>query len=398
MEHSSASNAARGRTIRRLLAYYFAVIRPFALTISQAWIWVNDLSFVLSSPALTYAICAYSSAFQVSAEDDLHKLVLPPNDADNQSLWPIPEWFTFQAQSISLLRRHLAYTTTESQRPIQKAELHAMLFIMRLYILIGDRQSTLLHLDAINSATKDATIMPDLHIDMAMWKLNLPVTYKHRSQIRTRPYIRAKDPSHQSPIQDIDTSTMTDEDERSRARAYVLNRKIIWRPNIPQEIDPDDGPYGLVYDFLQNEPKLQTFGDVTKQEVTICLQISRYLSAYLRYVNADTSQERIRQLLLDLQHRLLRLNQDSRSANLRRALPQPLLYVAFVGIFASRGFEDDLQWFMQHLRETIASASSIHVNDIFDVVSRFLDLDTIHPVLLKEICDNTQTHTSANLP
>lgn len=384
MDHPSTSNS-HGKSIRSFLAYYFSTIRPFVLTIRQDWIWICDLASVVSSPALTYAICAFSSAFQVSVEKGLHELVLPPANGNIcTALWPAPDWFVFQAQAISLLRRHLA-NTTNSQRPMQKAELHAMLFLMRLFVLIGDRESALMHLNAIRLATEEAAIMPDLHVDIAVWKVNLPMAYFHRQQLSVRPYLRASNPSWQQPILDLDTSTMTDDNEWRRARAFGLNRKILWRPVAPQEMDPDDGPYGLVCDFLQNEARLQTFNDEIKQEVVICLQIARYLSAHLRYLNADTAQPKVRNLVCDLRCRLSQLMDWLGASGLRHAIPRPILYAMFIGVLASQGYEDDEKWFLRRINNSNFCGSISGIDDFREMLAMFLDLDTINPELLKHI-------------
>ena len=387
MPSTPAPNEDHGRSITTLLQFYFEVIRPFALSISRAWIWADEQSLVLSSPALTYAICALSSAFSRAAQHGLHSLVLPPEPAEGQEpLWPVPEWFVFQTQSISLLRRHLA-NTTDSQRPIQKAELHAMLFLMRLEVFLGDREAALLHLNAIKMATQDAAILPDLNIDMAMWKINLMIAFTNQSTLVMRPYVRAEDPARQTSLLGMDYSQVVNPIQRRRMLAHGLNRTILWRPDSPQTIDPATDPPGLVEDFMANDTGIYQLSFDTQQELKICLQICRFLLCYLRYINADTTREDIRTLVLDLQRRLTNLTRGRIAAQLWRSAPRSMFYIAFTGAFASRECDSRRNWFAQQINQRVAPGATDSFDDLKNILSMYLDPNTVYEPLLREVWD-----------
>lgn len=374
-----------GRPLKHLLQFYVDVIRPFALSVSRSWLWADDLRFVVSSPALTYAICAYASAFQTSAERGMHSLVLPPDAGDQQRpLWPIPEWFTFQAQAISLIRRRLA-DTTDTDRPIQKAELHAMLFLMRLQVLLGDRDAALLHLNAIKKATENAAILPDLHLDIAMWKVNLMVAFTNQSCISMRPYISSDDPAKQMPLLDIDRSKIQDPTQRRRLCAHVINRSIIWRPQPPQELDPQED---LLEDFLTIDPYYNSLDGQTQENLKICLQISRYLCAYLRFLNADTSLDNIGRPVAELRRHISALLLRDPDHNLWQRVPRLMFYVMFTGAYVSGSSNSERAWFARQIGEHFSCNKPNAYDDMKVILSMFLDPATVHETLLRQVWED----------
>lgn len=187
------------------IQFYLGTIRPFAMSLNKSWLWINDAEAILASPTLTRAICAYTSAFRNLVQNGLHSLVLPPESAeDSDPLWPVPDYFVPRAQTISLLHQHLATNRVNAAtRPFGRAELHAMMFVMRLEILLGNQEAAILHLNAIKSATQDAAVLPDLHIDIAMWKINLAAAYKYQAALVRRQYARAENPLEQKSFIEI---------------------------------------------------------------------------------------------------------------------------------------------------------------------------------------------------
>ena len=374
-----------GRSIQNLLRFYFDVIRPFALSISRSWIWAEDLPLVVSSPALTYAICAYTSAFYTGAERGMHSLVLPPAENDQQrTLWPIPDWFTFQAQAISLLRQHLA-ATTDSDRPIQKAELHAMLFLMRLQVLIGDRDAALLHLSAIKKATEQAAILPDLHLDISMWKINLVIAFTNKSSISMRPFIHSEDPAKQDALLGVDESNNEDPVRKRRLHAHVINRSIVWRPESPQELDPDEK---LLEDFLLVDRYYNNLNDHIQEQLKICLQISRYLSAYTRYINADTLLDHVKRLVADLHSHISTLLQADRSHTLWQQIPRLMFYIMFTGALAGDNSDNGRAWFAKQIGQHFLCSMPNAFEDMMKILSMFLDPSTVHQTLLVQVWES----------
>lgn len=378
-----------GKSVKHLLDFYFDVIPPFAVSISRLWLWANDPSLVVSSPALMYAICSYASAFQTGAERGMHSLVLPPEATDQQTpLWPIPEWFTLQAQAISFLRRHLA-ATTDSDRLIQKAELHAMLFLMRLQVLLGDRNAAMLHLYAIKKATDKAAILPDLHLDVAMWKVNLMLASTNQSSIRMRQYIHSEDPARQGVLLDIDASNILDHVHRRRLCAHVINREIIWRREPPQELGPQED---LLEDLLAVDHHYGSLNEQVQEKLKTCLQISRYVSAYLRFLNADTSLGHVRQLVADLRRHVLIVLQRDQPQTLWRRVPRLMFYIMFIGVFASRASSHERAWFSRQIGKHFSSNKLNAFKGMKNILSMFLDPSTVHETLLRQVWEDILAH------
>lgn len=205
-DHQQTIITMAGTTsVKEHLQFYLGTIRPYAMSLNNHWLWVDDVELIRTSPTLIRAICAYTSAFRSAIDNGLHSLVLPPGRAEGRaSLWPEPEFFPLLSETISLLNQHLTNNLNNAAgRPFGRAELHAMMFVMRLEILLGNQEAALLHLNAIKSATQDAAILPDLHIDVAMWKINLATAYKYRSALERRQYTRAENPAEQQPFVEI---------------------------------------------------------------------------------------------------------------------------------------------------------------------------------------------------
>lgn len=235
------------RSVREHVQFYLEVIRPFALSLSKSWLWIDDSALILSSPALTLSICAFTSAFRTLLQNGLHSLVLPPEPAEGRKpLWPVPEYFVLRAQTISLLRQHLATNTSNAAgRPFKRAELHAMMFVMRLEILLGNKEAALLHLNAITSATQDAAILPDLHIDIAMWKTNLVVAYKYRSALVRRQYARSENPAVQQSFIDIDELKVCNPGTIETVFLLIVYRSQIEIDDVLKPIPLIDLPSGM---------------------------------------------------------------------------------------------------------------------------------------------------------
>lgn len=377
-----------GQTIISLLSLYSQTIRPFARSVSSNWIWIDDISLIQGSPALTYALCAFASAFQQGVRHGLQCLALPPAVTEDETpLWYTPPWFAFQAQAISLLRRHLA-DVGDSDRVIQKAELHAILFLMRLSVMLGDRRTALLHLEAIKKATQNAAILPDLHVDISMWKVNFILAFRHQSSITVQPYVRSDNPSLQAPFIDFDPLKVSSSTEWQKLNAITLDRTLLWRTQEPQIIDL--GQDYLVDDFLEADSNVDILGDNVHQHVKVCLKISRYLLAYLRYNNADTSSDRIRAFTARLRSSLSSLQQTD---GLWRHIPRLMLYICYAGSFASLGQPGDRNYFVRLLYTGLSSIGDMTtnlsrertINAAKELLANFIDPRTTNASLTQEI-------------
>lgn len=392
-------------TIHALLQIYFQRIRPAVFSISRSWIWIDDSAFVLASPALTYAICAFTSAFFVGFQHGMDKLCLPPenlaasqarNTASSNPLWPLPHWFLFKADTISLLRRRLSLPSDPS-RPIPKAELHAILFLMRLHILLGDQDAAQIHMSAISNATENAVILPDLRLDLAMWRVNFVLALRHPSAIWTRPYIPAAVHTQQDPLVDIDMRAITDVAEREDLQRLLLDRTILWTSTNPTPMSVPYASEALIQDYMNIDTDGQDILQPSdKRQLQACLLIGRYLFAYLRYIDADTSLGCIRQLTPDLRNRLSSLFDSSEigEAILWTRLPRVLTFLLFVGAFASRGFEDEKAWFIQQLSRGFDMRILRKYEDVTGILETFLGLETLREALLVDVWSDVMREVS----
>lgn len=372
--------------VQSLLQTYFQSLRPSVFSISKGWVWVEDTSLVLSSPALTYAICAFTSAFTTGSQRGLDKLCLPPEAPENQEpLWPMPEWFRLQAQAISLLRQHLA-VTSDPERPIQKGELHAILFLMRLHVMLGNQDAALIHMQAIHNATANAAILPDLGIDVAMWRVNFVLALAHPQAIRKRPSVPGADHVQQEPFLDIDLLKIRDAAERTRVRNLLVDRTILWRSESPQTVPFTDE--SLVQDHLAIDEGYHRLPADDAQQVRCCLLTCRYLLAYLRYIDADTTLGCVRLLVPDLRTRLSSLLEQDKIAILWRRLPRVMFYMLFAGAFASRGMHQDRTWFVSQLCMGMSLSIFTSYEDVKTILELFLSLDTVCEVMLLEVWED----------
>lgn len=391
-----SSDEERTRRIHSLLQVYFQQIRPAVFSLSRSWIWIDDLSLVLSSPVLTYAICAFTSAFTVGSEYGLDKLCLPPEarvssqvqeTAADDTLWPMPEWFLFQAQAISLLRHQLALPSDPS-RPVQKPELHAILFLMRLHVMLGNQDAANMHMSAINRATENAAILPDLRIDIAMWRVNFVLALSHPSAIRTRPYVPAISHTQQDPLLDVDLDEIPDVVEQGRVYRLLMDRSIIWKHTSPTQTTVPYASESLIQDHVTIDAQgYATFHSSNTQQIRICLLIARYLFAYLRYIDADTTLGCIRELVPELQSRLSSLLESPRTGVdvLWRHFPHVMTYLLFVGAFASRGAEDEKIWFTRRLCRGVEVSVFESFEDVTKTLGMFIGLETVREGLLVDV-------------
>lgn len=260
-----------------------------------------------------------------------------------------------------------------------------MLFLMRLQVLLGDRASALPHLDAIKKATENAAILPDLHLDIALWKINLPVAFANQSSILIRPYMRSEDPARQEALLDIDRSKVQDSTQWRRLHAHVINRSIVWRPEPPQELNTHAD---FLVDFLTIDPYYNDLDEETQKELRICLQISRYLSTYLRYINADTWLEHIRQFVADLQRHILLLLQQHQPQTIWRRVPHLMFYIMFTGAFATRHSNHERACFTRQIREHFSCSKLTAFEDMKAILSMFLDPSTVHESVLRQVWED----------
>ena len=332
---------------RVYLKFYLEVIRPFALNLSTSWLWTDDTELIVSSPALTYSICAFTSAFKNGGEDGLHSLALPPPTASKseEPLWPVPEWFILNARAISLVRQHIAKNGI-SDVPVQKPELHTMLFLMRLQVFLGDRDAALLHLNAINGATEHAKILPDLHVDMAMWKINLMTAFKHRSALKLQPYTRVSNPAAQPSLLDIEELQVQTQ-ERRRLRAHILNRTVVWQ-GIEQS-RAMSGKASLVEDFLIIDAGYESLPAGVQTVMVDCLITARHVLGNIRYINSDSKAEKIRKDISELRRLYAALVQHKEAAQFWRRAPRNMFYMAFAGAYAASAMPEFRTWFIHHL-------------------------------------------------
>lgn len=390
------SEEERTRTIRSLLQVYFQKIRPAVFSLSRSWIWIDDPSLVLSSPVLTYAICAFTSAFTVGSQYGLDKLCLPPEarvsshtqeTTATDTLWSMPEWFRFQAQAISLLRHHLSLPA-DSSRPVQKSELHAILFLMRLHVMLGNQGAANMHMSAINSATENAAILPDLRIDMAMWRVNFVLALNHPAAIRTRPYVPAMSHTQQGPLLDIDLNQIPDVVEQGKVYRLLMDRSIIWRYTSPTQTTVPYASESLIQDHVTIDAQgYAMLHPSSTQGIRICLLIARYLFAYLRYIDADTTLGCIRELVPELQSRLSSLLESQRTGVdvLWSQFPHVMTYLLFAGAFASRGAENEKIWFTRRLCRGAEMGVFQSFEDVTKMLGMFIGLQTVREELLVDV-------------
>lgn len=407
MPLSLPSSEENVRVIHYLLGIYFQRIRPAVFSISRSWIWVEDSTFILSSPVLTYAICAFTSAFAIGAQHGLDKLCIPPQttispqiqEPIKDPLWPIPIWFLFQAHTISLLRQRLSLPS-DPARPIPKAELHAILFLMRLHVLLGNQEVAYMHMSAISSATENAAILPDLRIDSAMWRVNFVLALMYPSAIRIRPYVPAVIHTQQEPLLDVDPLALTDSNARRKVYRLLMDRSLLWTCMYPFTMSVPQASETLVQDHMGIDAEgIAVLQSSDTQQLRVCLLIARYLFAYLRYIDGDTTLANIRQLVPGLQSRLsVLLESQGPSVDLLwRRLPRTLTYLFVAGAFASRGVDNIRTWFIRHVCRGLELQILTTFEDMTMAVDGFLGLETVREVLLVEIWSEVLKQASGDI-
>lgn len=363
---------------KSLIQFYLDVIRPFALTITRSWLWVEDVFLIDSSPALSSAVCAFTSAFRSITCTGRKAVALPPSSASGL-LWPVPEWFTHHAQAISLLRENLE-TITASEKPIYKAELHAMLFLMRLQILLGDHDVAMLHFHAIRQATQHATIVPDLQIDLAMWKIDMAMIYQNPAHVAQQTYVRAEDPLQQQPLFYIRNFDSLELGELPR---QIADKTVLWQGI---HFKYEAAFPSLIEDCLMAECGFTDLSEQVQRVLRSCLYISRYLLAYLRYMSADTSQPMVRQVVRSLNSSVSSV--DEFQADLWRQVPRLMFYIMFTGVFASHEHRQERGVFVKSIQMNLNCEREDSCDHARSILSWFLDLSTVNEGLFQIAWEN----------
>lgn len=302
-------------------------------------------------------------------------VALPPLASDGEHLlWGVPQWFTYHAQSISLLRENLE-AITSSEKPIYKAELHAILFLMRLQILLGDRDAAVLHFYAVQEATQHAAIVPDLQVDLAMWKIDMVMIYLNPEHVVQKSYVRAEDPLQQQPLFYIRDLEAPGVDQLTQ---QIADKAILWQ-GIHLNYEP--GLSCIVDDFVTADFGFGNFPEPTQETLQSCLYISRYLLAYLRYMSADTSHPMVQQLVRHLQGSIDLL--PISHSDLWRQIPRLMFYLMFTGVFASHGNREARKNFVFSIQRNLNCSRDDSCDHARNILGRFLDLSTINDELFQ---------------
>lgn len=259
---------------------------------------------------------------------------------------------------------------------------------MRLHVMLGNQDAAYMHMSAISNATENAAILPDLRIDVAMWKVNFILALKYPSAIRTRPYVPAEVHTQQEPLLDIDLRGIADIAERRRIYRLLMDRSILWVSTNPT---PKSVPY-TSETLIQDHASIDADGYTIlrppdTQQLRVCLLIARYLFAYLRFIDADTTLGCIRQLVPDLQNRLSFILETPRIGldTLWARLPRVLTYLLFAGAFASRGIENEKIWFTRQMCRGVEMGVFGTFEDVTMILEKFLELETIREGLLIDV-------------
>lgn len=356
---------------KHLLFVYCKHLRPLARAVSEDWDWTDSLSEIQSSPMLTCAISAYASAFWTGLKQGARELALPPEPEKNRKhLWPMPLWFRFQTQSLTLLSQALMNRRRGDDHEIY----HTILFLFRIAILMGDGITGRMHFRALQHLSNlQQQQMSNLSYDLAVTKINIVTLYLYKdSMVKTKPNNNEGD--HFQYTIEPERQKWTDEHEYNKFQAMLFGRFMTWSCHNPSAVVYEEACTAV----LKANPEVKKFPGHMFTSLVKHYQIALYLWSYLTNIAYDPSLSKVRLHVEELVQYL----RHEHFQRLEQAAPKVIFILLFVGAYASRGYVHR-QWFAERLARAQLQVS--YMQDVYDALDGFCDPWHCVPVVLEEI-------------
>ncbi|KEF62263.1 uncharacterized protein A1O9_00235 [Exophiala aquamarina CBS 119918] len=345
--------------LRSNLFYYIKIIRPFAIHLLEDWSWINNLSQVQSSPVLAYAVAAYASVFLSGSLRGGPGVVLPPPvEKGEHPLWQIPPWLRLQTSCVVELKAILSDPSKVDESCYQ-----AVIFLLRLSILLSDGESGRMHLKALN---KISVMVNRENIDadkeMAVHKINIISAFLHSPSTviaKTRPN---KINGRVREVVKLDRKLWTSDREWYTFCAATEARTLTWRADSPSgQLIPVTAPA-----ITRMDQSSQYLPDNDLLEIQRCYQIALFLSIYLNNISFNTAATRVRSNVLEMKSRLSQMD-----ISVTTCLCQCTMFnLLMIGAMATRGFLER-DWFIRNIATHYIDV--VRIDHVYRLLAEFID-------------------------
>ena len=357
--------------VRRLLFLYCKQLRPLARTVSSEWDWIGNLGEIQSSPMLTYAIASYASAFSTGMRSGARGVALPPMpERGRPALWPMPIWFRFQTQALSLLNTALL----DKQNGATMEIFHTIVFLFRLAVLLGDGLTANMHFKALRQVAKmQGRDAEDLSRELVVTRINFITLYLYKAALvkKRQRVITQEYPDY---VIEPDREKWTDENEWNKFQGMLLCRSLTWNARSPGSLPQTEARRNI----LRLDPTSARLSDDILHDVVRMYQVALYLWGYLTSIAFDTSFPKIRFHANELEQYLRQSDIERIEIN----APKVVFILFFVGAFSSRG-DPIRKWFISKLATTRIQVR--YMRDVHAELDGHCDPMHCAPILLEEM-------------